>query len=79
MLSCLTDFFLEEALVRAKELDDFYEKTGQLVGPLHGYSNLVAVTFLLKIFFQVYLSVSRSKFTVFGNILSDSSLRTIWT
>ncbi|KAJ7457356.1 amidase signature domain-containing protein [Mycena latifolia] len=36
MVSCLTDFFLEEALVRAKELDDFYEKTGQLVGPLHG-------------------------------------------
>ncbi|KAJ7102729.1 amidase signature domain-containing protein [Mycena epipterygia] len=36
MLSCLTDFFLEEALVRAKELDDCYKKTGQLVGPLHG-------------------------------------------
>ncbi|KAJ7653367.1 amidase signature domain-containing protein [Mycena rosella] len=36
MVSCLTDFFLEDALVRAKDLDDYYEKTGQLVGPLHG-------------------------------------------
>ncbi|KAJ7102717.1 amidase signature domain-containing protein [Mycena epipterygia] len=35
-LSCLSDFFLEEALVRAKELDEFYSKTGKLVGPLHG-------------------------------------------
>ncbi|KAJ6534413.1 amidase signature domain-containing protein [Mycena capillaripes] len=36
LLSCLTDFFLEEALERAKQLDDHYEQTGQLVGPLHG-------------------------------------------
>ncbi|KIY43132.1 amidase [Fistulina hepatica ATCC 64428] len=33
---CLTDFFLEEALARAKELDEIYEKTGKVVGPLHG-------------------------------------------
>ncbi|KAJ7199641.1 amidase signature domain-containing protein [Mycena pura] len=36
LLSCLTDFFLEEALIRAKQLDDSYLKTGELVGPLHG-------------------------------------------
>ncbi|KAJ7678343.1 amidase signature domain-containing protein [Mycena rosella] len=36
LLCCLTDFFLEEALGRAKELDDYYERTGELVGPLHG-------------------------------------------
>ncbi|KAJ7631586.1 amidase signature domain-containing protein [Mycena polygramma] len=36
LLSCLTDFFLDEALVRARELDEAYEKTGKLVGPLHG-------------------------------------------
>ncbi|KAJ7100552.1 amidase signature domain-containing protein [Mycena crocata] len=35
-LSCLADFFLEDALVRAKELDDYYQQTGKLVGPLHG-------------------------------------------
>ncbi|KAF7341532.1 Amidase domain-containing protein [Mycena venus] len=36
LLSCLTDFFLDEALERAKQLDDHYEQTGKLVGPLHG-------------------------------------------
>ncbi|KAJ6456585.1 amidase signature domain-containing protein [Mycena vitilis] len=30
LLSCLTDFFLEDALVRAKELDDYYAATGKL-------------------------------------------------
>ncbi|KAK7002477.1 amidase domain-containing protein [Favolaschia claudopus] len=36
LLFCLTDFFFEEALARAKELDEFYSTTGRLVGPLHG-------------------------------------------
>ncbi|KAJ7060508.1 amidase signature domain-containing protein, partial [Mycena amicta] len=36
LLHCLTDFFMEEALQRAQELDDHYKKTGELFGPLHG-------------------------------------------
>ncbi|KAF7305338.1 Amidase domain-containing protein [Mycena chlorophos] len=36
LLHYLTDFFPDEALKRAQELDDLYERTGQLVGPLHG-------------------------------------------
>lgn len=36
LTACLTDFFLEEALTRAKELDEYLEKTGKVVGPLHG-------------------------------------------
>ncbi|KAJ7908906.1 amidase signature domain-containing protein [Mycena leptocephala] len=35
LLCCLSNFFLEDALIRAKELDDFYSTTGKLVGPLH--------------------------------------------
>lgn len=34
--NCLMDFFPEEALARAKELDEYYAKTGKTVGPLHG-------------------------------------------
>ncbi|KAG6337079.1 hypothetical protein ID866_2032 [Astraeus odoratus] len=34
--NCLTEICFEEALVRAKELDDHLENTGQVVGPLHG-------------------------------------------
>ncbi|KIY00802.1 uncharacterized protein Z520_03468 [Fonsecaea multimorphosa CBS 102226] len=35
-VNCLTAFFPEEALARAKELDDILAKTGTPVGPLHG-------------------------------------------
>ncbi|KAM3455106.1 hypothetical protein NHJ6243_008662 [Beauveria neobassiana] len=33
---CLTDFFMDEALARARELDNHLAATGQTVGPLHG-------------------------------------------
>ncbi|KAI5480991.1 hypothetical protein MNV49_006177 [Pseudohyphozyma bogoriensis] len=36
LTSCLTDYFLDEALVKAKELDDYLKNTGKTVGPLHG-------------------------------------------
>lgn len=32
----LTDFFLDDAIENAKELDRTLEKTGKVVGPLHG-------------------------------------------
>ncbi|KAL1867533.1 hypothetical protein VTK73DRAFT_4136 [Phialemonium thermophilum] len=35
-VNCLTDFFYEEAMARAKELDEILRKTGRPVGPLHG-------------------------------------------
>ncbi|WVQ81627.1 hypothetical protein IAT38_003751 [Cryptococcus sp. DSM 104549] len=34
--NCLMDFFLDEAMDRAKWLDEQLEKTGKTVGPLHG-------------------------------------------
>ncbi|XWW96164.1 hypothetical protein V2A60_004136 [Cordyceps javanica] len=33
---CLTEFFMDEALARARELDDHLAATGRTVGPLHG-------------------------------------------
>jgi len=33
---CLTSWFMDEAIQRARELDDYLEKNGQTVGPLHG-------------------------------------------
>ena len=36
LVNCLTDFFPEEAIAQAKALDEEFEKTGKLVGPLHG-------------------------------------------
>ncbi|KAI6136352.1 amidase signature domain-containing protein [Pisolithus sp. B1] len=34
--NCLTEICFEDAFERARELDEYMEKTGQVVGPLHG-------------------------------------------
>ncbi|KAJ4358088.1 uncharacterized protein N0V89_002667 [Didymosphaeria variabile] len=36
LTNCLTDFFPTEAISIAKSLDELFQKTGKLVGPLHG-------------------------------------------
>jgi len=36
LTACLTDFFLEEGIQRAKELDEYFKVHGTTVGPLHG-------------------------------------------
>jgi amidase len=33
---CLTQWFMDDAVKRAQELDDYLEKNGKAVGPLHG-------------------------------------------
>lgn len=33
---CLTDWFMDEALERAKYLDEYLQKNGKTIGPLHG-------------------------------------------
>ncbi|OAQ59565.1 acetamidase [Pochonia chlamydosporia 170] len=34
--SCLTEWFMDEALQAAQQLDDHFKRTGKTVGPLHG-------------------------------------------
>ncbi|KAG0695939.1 general amidase [Suillus ampliporus] len=36
LVNCLTEIFIDRALARAAELDDYLKKTGKVVGPLHG-------------------------------------------
>ncbi|KAF8435033.1 amidase signature domain-containing protein [Boletus edulis BED1] len=36
LTACLTDFFLEEGIQRAKELDAYFKVHGTTIGPLHG-------------------------------------------
>lgn len=36
LCNCLTEFSPQQAIAQAKALDDDFEKTGKLVGPLHG-------------------------------------------
>ncbi|KAF8548986.1 amidase [Imleria badia] len=36
LTACLTDFFIDDGIKRAKELDDYLRSHGKPVGPLHG-------------------------------------------
>lgn len=36
LVNCLTEIFVERALARATELDEYMKKTGKVAGPLHG-------------------------------------------
>ncbi|KAJ5108878.1 hypothetical protein N7456_005553 [Penicillium angulare] len=36
LLNFATEFMADEAISRAKELDSYFERTGKLIGPLHG-------------------------------------------
>ncbi|GKZ44298.1 hypothetical protein AbraIFM66951_006187 [Aspergillus brasiliensis] len=36
LLNFATEFLTDRAIARAKELDEYYRRTGKLVGPLHG-------------------------------------------
>ncbi|KAF7309527.1 Amidase domain-containing protein [Mycena indigotica] len=35
LVNCLTEIFIDQALARAKELDDYFQATGKTIGPLH--------------------------------------------
>ena len=36
LINCCSEIFFDRAFARAKELDEYYETTGELKGPLHG-------------------------------------------
>ncbi|KAF9269992.1 general amidase [Marasmius fiardii PR-910] len=36
LTNCLTEIFIDRALARAVQLDEYYQKTGKVVGSLHG-------------------------------------------
>ncbi|KAF7314350.1 General amidase [Mycena kentingensis (nom. inval.)] len=48
LTNCLTEIFVERALARAKELDEYIEKTGDVAGPLHGLPISLKDQFAMK-------------------------------
>ena len=44
----MTEIFIEKALARAKEVDDYLAKTGKPMGPLHGLPISVKDQFSMK-------------------------------
>lgn len=46
--SCLTEHFFDRALERAKYLDDYLQREGRVVGPLHGLPVSIKDSFCLE-------------------------------
>ena len=45
LTNCLTEIFFDDALVRARELDQYYQTHGKPIGPLHGLPISIKETF----------------------------------
>ncbi|KAI0641096.1 general amidase [Trametes meyenii] len=48
LTNCLTEIFIERALARAKEVDDYLKTFGQPIGPLHGLPISLKDQFCIK-------------------------------
>lgn len=48
LTNCLTEIFIDRALARAKELDDYLAANGKVVGPLHGLPISLKDQFCIK-------------------------------
>lgn len=46
--NCLTEIFIERALQRAREVDDYFKTHGTVIGPLHGLPISLKDQFCLK-------------------------------
>ena len=46
--NCLTEIFVDRALARAQEVDDYRTKTGKTIGPLHGLPISIKDQFAMK-------------------------------
>ncbi|KAL4954404.1 amidase signature domain-containing protein [Aspergillus filifer] len=46
--ACLTEIFFDEAIAHAKELDEYFQKTGKTKGPFHGLPISVKDSFNVK-------------------------------
>lgn len=48
LINCLTEIFFDDAIARARMLDEHFQKTGTLMGPLHGLPISLKDTFKVK-------------------------------
>ncbi|EKM60485.1 uncharacterized protein PHACADRAFT_179748 [Phanerochaete carnosa HHB-10118-sp] len=48
LTNCLTEIFVEKALARAKEVDEYFQQTGKTIGPLHGLPISLKDQFCIK-------------------------------
>jgi amidase len=48
LTACLMDFFLDEGIKQAQQLDAYFKKEGKVIGPLHGLPISMKVSSILK-------------------------------
>ncbi|OAX32063.1 amidase [Rhizopogon vinicolor AM-OR11-026] len=48
LTACLVDFFLDEGIKQAQQLDEYFRKEGKVIGPLHGLPISVKSQFPIK-------------------------------
>jgi len=59
LTACLVDFFLDEGIEQARQLDEYFQKEGKVVGPLHGLPISVKVSTTLTMSQSTALHVIR--------------------
>jgi amidase len=61
-VNCLTEIMFDEAIARARECDEYLEKNGKVLGPLHGLP--ISLKVRISHNSQAFLSMSSSMFRV---------------
>jgi len=60
LINCCTEIMFEEALVRAKECDEFLKKEGRVMGTLHGLPISLKVRNICVPLQDIYLQYEKS-------------------
>lgn len=71
LTNCAMQLFVEEGLERAQELDDYFQKTGKTVGPLHGLPTSIKEHYNLK------GKVTHASIVALVDTVSSSTARTL--
>ncbi|KAJ5106896.1 amidase [Penicillium angulare] len=69
--NCLTETFFDQALERARELDDYLEKTGKVIGPLHGLPVSLKDCFNVK---GIPSTIGYTEFIKHGPVTTNSAV-----
>jgi amidase len=55
LTACLIDFFLDEGIKQAQQLDEYFQKEGKVIGPLHGLPISIKVSAPHRFAISIYL------------------------
>lgn len=78
MCNCCSEIFFDRALKRASQLDEYYEKNNEVIGPLHGIPislkdqiNLEGIDSAIGYVSKLYSPISKDKVSLLAEILES--------